>query len=109
MPAVPPQPHPLPSSGARPALVADDQRRGLDAAPAAAPCPGRRALSAREVEVLTLVARGCTSADVAAQLGLAEATVESHVRRAARALGATNRPHAVAVAIGRGLIEAPRA
>jgi DNA-binding CsgD family transcriptional regulator len=68
---------------------------------------GRRALSARELEVLTLVARGFTSSEIARQLQLAEATVESHVRRSVAALGAANRTHAIALVVGRGLIEAP--
>jgi DNA-binding CsgD family transcriptional regulator len=81
--------------------VGEPSRRGV------ARMVDRRALSDREIEVLTLVARGFTSAEIADVLHLAEATVESHVRRSVRALGANNRTHAVALAIGRGLIEAP--
>jgi DNA-binding CsgD family transcriptional regulator len=82
--------------------VASSSRRDAGAVQA------RRALSDREREVVGLVARGFTSAEIAGQLQLAEATVESHVRRAVQALGAANRTHAVALAIGRGVIEAPR-
>jgi DNA-binding NarL/FixJ family response regulator len=70
---------------------------------------GRRALSARELEVLSLAARGLTGLQIAEHLHLSESTVETHVRRAVQALGAQNRVHAVALAIGLGLIEPPRA
>ncbi len=83
-----------------PAAGPDDERRRSRE---------RRALSGRELEVLALAARGGTGAQIAAQLHLSESTVESHVRRAVQALGAQNRVHAVALAIGRGLIEPPRA
>jgi DNA-binding NarL/FixJ family response regulator len=69
----------------------------------------RRPLSPRELDVLRLVARGLTGLQIAEQLQLSESTVESHVRRAVQALGAHNRVHAVALAIGRGLIEPPSA
>jgi DNA-binding NarL/FixJ family response regulator len=67
----------------------------------------RRALSARELEVLRLASRGLTGAQIAEQLCLSESTIETHVRRAVQALGAHNRVHAVALAIGQGLIDAP--
>jgi PAS domain S-box-containing protein len=69
---------------------------------------GRRPLSLRELEVLELVARGATSGAIAEELLIGATTVETHVRRCICALGASNRTHAVALAIGRGLIEAPR-
>jgi DNA-binding NarL/FixJ family response regulator len=69
----------------------------------------RRALTARELEVLTLAAHGLTGIQIAEQLHVSESTVETHVRRAVQALGAHNRVHAVALAIGRGLIQPPRA
>ena len=54
------------------------------------------ALTAREVDVLRLVARGLTNRDVAAELGIAEATVKTHLTRVLGKLGATSRTHAVA-------------
>ena len=76
----------------------------------AAPDPRQhRPLSQREIEVLTLAARGFTTGQIAEQLHLSESTIETHVRRMVQALGAANRVHAVALAIGRGLIEPPRA
>jgi LuxR family transcriptional regulator, maltose regulon positive regulatory protein len=54
------------------------------------------ALTAREVDVLRLVARGLPNRDVAAALGIAEATVKTHLTRVLGKLGATSRTHAVA-------------
>lgn len=68
----------------------------------------RRALSEREVEVLTLVAAGSTKHEIARQLGIAPRTVASHMSRIYRALGARNAAHAVALAHGCGAIVAPR-
>jgi len=53
-------------------------------------------LTAREVDVLRLVARGLANRDVAAELGIAEATVKTHLTRVLAKLGATSRTHAVA-------------
>ena len=53
-------------------------------------------LTAREIDVLRLVARGLTNRDVAADLGIAEATVKTHLTRVLGKLGATSRTHAVA-------------
>lgn len=53
-------------------------------------------LTAREVDVLRLVARGLTNRSVAAELGIAEATVKTHLTRVLGKLGATSRTHAVA-------------
>ena len=53
-------------------------------------------LTAREVDVLRLVARGLPNRDVAVELGIAEATVKTHLTRVLGKLGATSRTHAVA-------------
>ena len=59
-------------------------------------------LSAREQEVLELLASGLTSADVGTALGIAEETVQTHVRRSMAKLDARSRTQAVASAIRRG-------
>lgn len=79
-------------------------RRRRFAPPAAA--PGPRAPSARECEVLELLASGATDPQIASMLGLSPATVQTHVRNAKAKLGARTRAQAVAIAIGRELISA---
>jgi DNA-binding CsgD family transcriptional regulator len=64
-------------------------------------------LSAREHEVLTLIADGRSLPEVAERLTISPATVRTHAANIYRKLGARNRPHAVALALGLGLIEPP--
>jgi DNA-binding CsgD family transcriptional regulator len=68
--------------------------------------PPNRGPSAREREVLGLLARGSTDAEIASLLGLSSATVQTHVRNAKAKLGAKTRAQAVALALGQGLIDA---
>jgi DNA-binding CsgD family transcriptional regulator len=70
------------------------------------PEPGVRVPSAREREILGLLAQGETDAQIAVQLTLSPATVQTHVRNAKAKLGARTRAQAVALALSRGLIEA---
>jgi PAS domain S-box-containing protein len=56
-------------------------------------------LTARERELLTHVARGMRTRAIAESAGLSLDTVRTHLRNAARKLGAASRPHAVALAI----------
>lgn len=62
----------------------------------------RRRLSAREREVLGLMAGGVTAEGVARRLGVSIETVRTHVRNAIRKLQARNRVHAIALALERG-------
>lgn len=64
-----------------------------------------RPLTMRDRDVLTLSARGKSTAEIAAAMGIAERTVEEHVRHACRRLGAQNRTQAVAIAVGAGYID----
>jgi DNA-binding CsgD family transcriptional regulator len=75
--------------------------RGVGQAPA--PADGLRLLSARELEVLRLVAAGNTNAQIAAQLFISRKTAEHHVSHILTKLGATNRAEAAALAIRHGL------
>jgi DNA-binding NarL/FixJ family response regulator len=70
--------------------------------------PGEEALTAREVEVLELVARGSSNADIAAALFISEATVKTHLLHAFAKLGVDDRTAAVVAAIERGIIALPR-
>ena len=54
-------------------------------------------LSAREAEVMSLIAGGQTNGEIAAQLFLAEKTVKNHVRRIYAKLGVGSRPAAIAL------------
>ena len=66
--------------------------------------PTVEALTARELEVLQLVARGATNRDVGRALHVSEATVKSHLLHAFTKLGVNDRTAAVTTALERGLI-----
>lgn len=57
---------------------------------------GLNGLSARELEVMSLIAGGHTNGEIAAHLFLAEKTVKNHVRRIYSKLGVDSRPQAIA-------------
>jgi DNA-binding CsgD family transcriptional regulator len=64
-------------------------------------------LSSREREVLTLIAAGHPLPEIAERLTISLATVRTHAANVYRKLGARNRPHAVALALRRDLIDPP--
>jgi len=66
--------------------------------------PGRGALSAREFEVLTLVARGASNKEIAGAMYLSEATVKSHLLHLFAKLEVSDRTAAVTAALERGLL-----
>jgi PAS domain S-box-containing protein len=88
--------------GAAPAAGRPADTPGAQATPAAG---GGRLPSARELEVLTLLAGGATDPQIAKQLELSPATVQTHVRNAKAKLGARTRAQAVALVLERGLID----
>jgi len=63
------------------------------------------ALSARESEVLGLLAQGLQNKEIADRLFISERTVKFHVSAVLRKLGAGNRTEAVALAAQRGLVK----
>jgi DNA-binding NarL/FixJ family response regulator len=66
--------------------------------------PAAESLSKRETEVLALVARGLTNAEVGKELFISETTVKTHLLRIFGKLGVSDRTAAVTTALGRGLL-----
>lgn len=62
-------------------------------------------LSERELDILRLIARGLTNADIAARLFLSEGTVRNYVSQVLSKLGVTDRTQAAVVALRHGLVE----
>jgi DNA-binding NarL/FixJ family response regulator len=65
---------------------------------------GVESLSAREVQVLQLVAEGKSNKDIGTALGLSALTVKSHLARIARKLGTGDRAEMVATTLRSGVI-----
>ncbi|GIE89110.1 response regulator [Actinoplanes regularis] len=68
------------------------------------PAAEKEPLSQRELEVLTLIARGCGNRETARKLFISEATVKTHLLHAYAKLGVRDRAAAVAAAFERGLL-----
>lgn len=66
--------------------------------------PGSEHLTAREVEILRLIARGHRNKQVAAQLNISEHTVKFHISSVMAKLGARTRTEAVTIGVTRGLV-----
>jgi DNA-binding NarL/FixJ family response regulator len=66
--------------------------------------PAEESLSAREVEVLRLVARGASNQEIARALHISQATVKSHLIHTFGKLDVSDRTAAVTVALERGIL-----
>ena len=69
--------------------------------------PAREPLSQRELDILGLIARGCSNREAAARLFISEATVKTHVLHIYAKLGVNDRAAAVAAGFERGLLPGP--
>ncbi len=65
---------------------------------------GLAKLSPREKEILSLFARGGSAKAIGSALGVSHRTVEAHSARIVAKLAAENRMHAVAMAVGAGVV-----
>jgi two-component system NarL family response regulator len=61
-------------------------------------------VTARELDVLRLIAQGLRNKEIAARLGIGEETVQGHVRNILSKFGLHDRTEAVAVAVRRGIV-----
>jgi DNA-binding NarL/FixJ family response regulator len=66
--------------------------------------PDHEPLTARELDVLELMAEGLPNKAIATRLGISDQTVKFHVAAICSKFGAANRTEAVRLAIRRGLI-----
>ncbi len=82
-------------------LIAEFSRLGAPKAPTRVRI---EQLTERETEVLALVARGLSNAEIAAHLVVAEQTVKTHVSRVLTKLGLRDRAQAVVFAYETGLV-----
>ena len=87
------------------AVHAGQKRLPPEVAAVLAEHAGEEELSARELNVLRLIAAGNANKEIAAQLSVTEETVKSHVTSILSKLGANDRTHAVTLALKRGIIE----
>lgn len=87
-----------------PEVTARVMRRA--AAPLPPPLDGR--LTERELDVLWLVARGCTNGEIATRLGIGEATAKTHVSNVIMKLGVRDRVQAAVRAHASGFADRPR-
>jgi DNA-binding NarL/FixJ family response regulator len=87
----------VPADAVVEAAIADEQGDDIGA-------PTVEQLTARELDVLELIAEGLPNKTIAARLGISDQTVKFHASSIQGKLGAANRTDAVRRAVRRGLV-----
>jgi len=87
------------------AVVGGQRRVHADIAAEIANYSRDTGLTAREIDVLSLVSDGYSNRRVALQLGIHEETVKGYMKNVLAKLGASDRTHAVTLAMRRGIIQ----
>ena len=85
-------------------VLSQQAARSLTAPSTVSPGEAGQQLTARELEVLPLVAQGLPSKTIAARLNISENTVKFHITAILGKLGASSRTEAVSIAIRQGLV-----
>jgi DNA-binding NarL/FixJ family response regulator len=86
------------------AVHAGERRVQTDVAAEIAKHTADASLTAREIEVLRLVAAGHANKTISARLAINEETTKTHVKNILAKLGAKDRTHAVSLGLKRGII-----
>lgn len=73
--------------------------------PRPAPVPSTMQLNDRDTEILALIARGFSNAEIAQQLYLSEGTIRNYISSILQTLGVSDRTQAVITALRYGLID----
>jgi DNA-binding NarL/FixJ family response regulator len=82
-------------------------KRLIAGLPAEPPGRGADGLTAREIEVLRLIAQGLSNPEIAGHLFISEATVKTHINNTFAKIGARHRAEAVRYAYRQGLVSEP--
>ncbi|WP_406675180.1 helix-turn-helix transcriptional regulator [Nonomuraea sp. N2-4H] len=73
--------------------------------PSSSPPPGLDRLTARELEVLSLVGRALSNKEISERLSVSEGTVKTHINRIMAKLDLRSRAQVVALSYDAGLVK----